>query len=458
MSNGSIDYSLGLETSGILGKLTGVNQAFDLLVKVIDGVGAIGGRVFQEIERGAALKDLSNRTGETVGNLFQLQFAFEQSGIAAGNVPGTLLRFQKSLSGVGEMGENTAEAFAALKLNIADLRNLDSPTALAKIFQGLNGLDRNSAADVAARIFGRGSSGDILQLARDSEGFADSLRDAGRQAALFERSADAFDKFGDTIGQIKLELRGVFATIAQDITPALQVMLDAFKSRDTQTFGEALRLSLTIAFSESVNFFARALQAVFAALPGMWEAVKLGAGSVGDQMVASLLDSFATYQTSATQDLPVGDALREEMASSSALLGQVADEMRSGATSAKEVVETFSKAISAGLSSDKRNIIDTTEWRAQLAALGVGGAMANIARGGGASPANPFTGVAGGSAFGDANALERVGASFGGGASSNLTNSARQTANNTRESAKALYKMNSLLERMESRDRSIANV
>ncbi len=457
MSNGSIDYSLGLETAGILGKITGVNQAFELLGKAIDGVGAIGRSVFQEIERGAALKDLSNRTGETVGNLFQLQFAFEQSGIAAGSVPGTLLRFQKSLSGVGEMGENTAEAFAALKLNIADLRDLDSPTALAKVFQGLNGLDRNSAADVASRSFGRGSSCDILQLARDSDGFAQSLADAARQAALFERNADAFDKFGDTIGQIKLELRGVFSALASDITPALQVLLDTFRSGDVQSFGEALRLSLTIAFSESVNFFAKALQAVFASIPDMMKAVQIGAGGIGDRLTANLLEAVAGFQTSATQDLPVGDPFREEMAASSALLGQVADELRGGAAGISDVVAAVADGVTKAITADTKGIIDTAGLRAQLAALGIGVGVAPAARVAGGTPANPFSGVAGGSGFGDANALERVGASFGGGASSNLANSARQTAVNTRESAKALYKVNETLERMSSRDRNLLN-
>ena len=50
------------------------------------------------------------------------------------------------------------------------------PAALDAIFGGLNKLDRNTAAGVAAKIFGRGASGDILQLARDAEGFAGALQ------------------------------------------------------------------------------------------------------------------------------------------------------------------------------------------------------------------------------------------------------------------------------------------
>lgn len=453
---GKIEYSLGLDNRSFLGGLTGANQALELLGKAVAGVGFVGRQVFQEIERGAALKDLSNRTGETVENLFKLQFAFEQSGIAAGSVPTTMLRFQKALSGIGETGENTSEAFTALKLNIASLQGLDTPTALAKVFDGLNGLDRNSAADVAGRIFGRGSSGDILQLARDADGFAQSLADAARQAALFERSAAAFDQLGDTLGQIKLELRGVFAAIAEDITPAMQVMLDAFRGRDVERFAEALKLSLVVAFGESVNFFAKALQAVFAAVPDMMNAVSIGASGIGDRLVASLIEAFASYQIQATQDLPVGSPLREESAASAALLAQVAAELRGEAAGFDDVMGAVADGIGAALRAETRNIIDTSAYRAALTALG-GGPLAPTLRPGGGAGATPA--FAGGSALSvEANALERVGASFGGVGSSQLNQHARQTAANTRESAKALYKINAVLERIASQDETLAHV
>lgn len=272
-----LEYSLGLSTTNFLGGIVGANQAVELFDKALSAVGSITEKVFGEIARGGALQDLSARTGESVGNLFKLQFAFEQSGVAAGNVGGVLLKFQKSLSGVGEMGENTAEAFKALGLSTAELASLDSPAALMKFFDAVNKLDRNSAADVVSRIFGRGAAGDILQLARDSKDFGENIKFSAEQAALFQRNAKAFDEFGDSIGKIKLQINGIFAGLAEEITPALNAIGPALEQGK---IGELLEAELTYGFGASVNFFSKALQRMFAAIPGMWMAAVNGAAGL----------------------------------------------------------------------------------------------------------------------------------------------------------------------------------
>lgn len=436
MSNGVIDYALGLETTGLLGKLTGVNQAFDLLGKVIDGVGAIGGRVFQEIERGAALNDLSNRTGETVGNLYQLQFAFEQAGISAGNVPGTILRLQKSLSGVGEMGENTAESFAAMGLNIEELRNLDTPAAFQKIFDGLNKLDRNSAADVASRIFGRGSSGDMLQLARDSEGFAEALADAAQKAAILQRNAAAFDKLGDTFNRIQQELSTVFAIIAQDITPALQVMLDLLKGHEWDTIGKLLELSLKSGIQGASNFMLDTLDLWSAKIKevlgqvsdkatsgGFWETV--GKGGIG---IGSGLLSLPALLGGALK-VPGAQELGENLV-------EFADKMF-GDIGFNGVISSMAEQLASGQAGARSNPFFDELQRFFADRISQPGEPAP--RGPGKTPNNLFGGFSTGSAFGDANALERVGASFGGG-SSNVQNRQLKVQERIAKSADQLIK------------------
>lgn len=273
MSAGRIEYAIGLDTASLLGKLGGANQALELLGKAFTALGTIGHQVFGQIERGAALQDLSNRTGETVGNLFQLEYAFKQSGVAAGSVPPTLLKFQKALSGVSELGESTAEAFSALGLSTKEFSQLDSPAALLKVFAGLNGLDRNSATDVASRIFGRGSAGDILQLARDSKDVAENFKVSAEQAALMQRNARAFDAIGDSLGRVKFEVEGIFAKLAEDIAPALNSIGPALQAG---RIGELLSAELNYGFAVSVNFFSDSLQRVFASLPHLFAAAVNG--------------------------------------------------------------------------------------------------------------------------------------------------------------------------------------
>lgn len=286
MSNGKLEYSLGLSAGGFLSGITAANQGLQLVTAAASALGSVFGRVFAEIERGGALNDLSNRTGETVGNLFKLQFAFEQSGVAASSVPSTLLRFQKSLSGVGEMGESTTEAFDALGLSAKSLAGMDSPEALLKIFGGLNKLDRNSATGAASTLFGRGSAGDILQLARDSKDVGENFKVAAEQAALFQRNAAAFDAFGDSLGRIKLQAGGIFAGLAEDITPVLNSIGPAIEAQD---LGGLVGDAMTVGFGESLNFLSRNLQRIFAGLPEMASAAMNATASGGSSMTGGLI-------------------------------------------------------------------------------------------------------------------------------------------------------------------------
>lgn len=294
MAGGKIEYSLGLATAGFLGPLRSVTAGLAGFIGLAGGLGGAVAGVFNEINRGGALKDLSNRTGELVGDLFQLQFAFQQSGVSAATLPTVLQKYRAALSGVGEMGESTAEAFSLIGTNIEDLKKLDAPAALDAIFGGLNKLDRNTAAGVAAKIFGRGASGDILQLARDAEGFAGALQDAAQQGRTFDQMANAFDNIGDQLGRLKLQVRGVFLGIAADVAPAINGLLTTLADRDFPRLGQIAELSLTVAFEKSVNFLASALTKLFASLPNLLKgAGSAGAGTVGLPLLGWFAEKYA---------------------------------------------------------------------------------------------------------------------------------------------------------------------
>ena len=293
-AGGKIEYSLGLATAGFLGPLRNVTAGLAGFIGLAGGLGGAAAAVFSEINRGGALKDLSNRTGELVGDLFQLQFAFEQSGVSAATLPTILQKYRASLSGVGEMGESTAEAFSLIGTNIDALKKLDAPAALDAIFGGLNKLDRNTAAGVAAKIFGRGASGDILQLARDAEGFAGALQDAARQGQTFNSMANAFDNIGDQLGRLKLQARGIFLGLAADIAPALNGLLTTLADRDFPRLGQIAELSLTVAFEKSVTFLASALAKLSASLPNLIKGtMQAGAGAIGVPIVGGIAGFLA---------------------------------------------------------------------------------------------------------------------------------------------------------------------
>ncbi len=290
--SGKIEYSLGLATAGFLGPLGGVVSKLSGFMGATATLGGAAAAVFSQISKGGALVDLSNRTGEAIKDLFQLQFAFEQSGVAAASLPTILQKYRAALSGVGEMGESTSEAFSLIGTSIEDLRKVDAPEAFEKIFGGLNKLDRNTATGVAQKIFGRGASGDILQLARNANGFAEALQRAAPHAELMARNAESFDRFGDVLGDLKLEFDGIAASVAEKVTPALNLLTTQLRDKDFAGIGEVFELSMKAGIQEVTFFMSDAAKnwgdivrkelgnaADVSTSAGFWE--KVGKGTLG---------------------------------------------------------------------------------------------------------------------------------------------------------------------------------
>src|ERR1035441_9010524 len=122
MGGGVLQFTLGLEVAQFLsavdlsaGKILSLAGVGEMLHKAME-------KVFQSFEQGAALEHLSRRTGETAGNLYRLQAGLEACGVSAESLPSMLFLMQKSLGGVSEMGESTADVFHKLGLNIAELK------------------------------------------------------------------------------------------------------------------------------------------------------------------------------------------------------------------------------------------------------------------------------------------------------------------------------------------------
>lgn len=454
MPEGKLEYSLGLETTNFLGKIVGANQALELFKKAFDSLGTIGEHAMEQIAHGRALRDMSARTGESVKNLFELEKAFKSAGVSPDSVALTLFRFQKSLSGVGEMGESTAEAFKALGLSIGDLSRSNSPEALLKVFEGINKLDRNSATGVAATIFGRGAAGDVLQLARNSKEFADGLEQAAHKAEIFQRNAEIFTQLSRNIERTKNTFKGLWLDVAEGIAPALNGIFASLANKDVPMFAKVLELSLTVAFEKSVNFLANALTKLFAALPNLIKGmVQASAAAVGTPMVAAFANFMA--RGSEQPDFRPGrtaetDRQRALDAAGWRMLAAGAPD--AAADLAHAAAENFTKAFQAAIKAQGPDLFAGGHNAELLAVLAQAGLLPGPRPVPGITGLGPVTAPASGKgALGllEPNQLERIGALFGGGTSSALTEHARRTATNTSNTTNQLYKVNATLERME---------
>jgi hypothetical protein len=283
---GVLEFTLGLQASEFLsglglaqGHILSLAGAGEMLHKAFE-------KVFQAFEQGAALEHLSRRTGETVGNFYRLQQGLQAAGASAESLPSMLFMMQKSLGGVSEMGESTADVFHKLGLNISELKRLGPAEAFGKIMERMGTMSQESAVKASSMIFGRMGAGTAVQVSRSSSEFGQEFKDAARQAEIFERAGAAFAKIQRTILNIKDEIAGFWAGIAEGAAPAVQTVLDWLRKIDLTSIGtrigkvlgaitEAiasgegtalLKESFEAAFEQIGNYAMRMFNGVFAVL------------------------------------------------------------------------------------------------------------------------------------------------------------------------------------------------
>jgi hypothetical protein len=248
MSNGLLSFTLGLGTGAFTGPLADASMKLKSFIGTVIGVGAIIEGVQRAFGKGAGLKELADQTGETIGNLYELERGFKAVGLDSESVGNTVFMLNKALGGINDNGEPTAAIFNQIGLSIQSLKQLNAPQALLAIANQINKLDASSATASAEKIFGRYNAREFLQLARNADEFADSLRKGGLQAAIFDRFGGAFERVASTIADIKENFSGLFLGVAEGLLPAVQAIVDWLDKIDFTKIGVGIGHSIGIIF------------------------------------------------------------------------------------------------------------------------------------------------------------------------------------------------------------------
>jgi hypothetical protein len=238
---GILEFTLGLETKSFLdklgfseGKVLGFASVAELLHKGFE-------KVEQAFERGIGLEHLSKRTGESVQTLYQLQKAFQSAGVSADEVGPVLFRMERSIGGINELGEHTADIFARMGISLASLKTKDAGAQMQTILGSIAKLNQSQAASASSSIFGREGGATMLQIARSSKEVRDAMQAAAATGALFQRHAAAFQKMHHLILEIKNYMEDLAAKAAVFFTG----LAGAFKEgKLSELLGDTLKLGL----------------------------------------------------------------------------------------------------------------------------------------------------------------------------------------------------------------------
>jgi hypothetical protein len=257
-------------------------------------MGAITGTLdtFKDaLDLGGTMKDLSERTGETAGNLLLLRRAFDNSGVGADKVGTSINKLQKFMDDAAQGSEKNITTLARLGLTMADMQGKTPTQQMALLAEKLNGVsDNGERSALAMGIFGK-AGGQLLPLLADFSGELKTAQDQlGNMPGVMDRSAGAFDNISDNIKVAKGKFLEFAAGLLESLAPALELATTLITRFDAAGAGMKLGEIITGA-SNAMGGFTDALSALKLGEFGLafkiaFESIKLQAADSINSIVA----------------------------------------------------------------------------------------------------------------------------------------------------------------------------
>jgi hypothetical protein len=282
------------QTSSFSDKVGAMAGAFASFAGPIAAMGAalLGARsavqAFTDaINVGGKLAELSQRTGESAGNLAILQRAFENAGSSADAVGPMLNRLQRFMIEGADGGKAQSEAMNKLGMSLSDLASKTPLEQMQLLAQRISNIpDPAQRSALAMQIFGR-SGGELLPLLRNMGVEIDNARaQLGSYPEAVDRAAKALDGIGDNFKAITTKAREFITGALVNIAPELERALDTISKMDFTRLG----MNLSDAFSKAYDFFR-----------GLWQSPSQLFGVLGSYLNAtfrqagdSLISAFLT--------------------------------------------------------------------------------------------------------------------------------------------------------------------
>lgn len=189
-------------------------------------VAGLKGLVSTFVEAGAALDDMSKRTGLSVEQLQRLNFLALQSDVSVEGLQGAMSKLNKGI-GDAAAGKNKdlAGLFAKLKIDPRTVKNAaDILPKLADAFK------RNESQTARARmgvaLFGKGYQ-ELLPMLVDGSKEIDEVNDRFKQLGVVMSGDDAEDAGGydDKLNEMRLAAQGLSTIIGRKLVPMITPLI-----------------------------------------------------------------------------------------------------------------------------------------------------------------------------------------------------------------------------------------
>lgn len=294
LSFGKIGLAAGVAGAAVKAGMMAVEAATAAARAVVDGFG-------QAIDLGGQLTDLSSRTGETAGNLLVLQRAFENSGIGAEKVGGSINKLQKFMADAAAGGAEQTAILDALGISMADLAGKTPTEQMQILAQKIGSIsDPAERARASMEVFGK-SGGELLPLLNNFSGEIEAARgQLGSLPDTMDRSARAMDDLGDNLAAIGKKSMEFAAGFMEAALPALNAFTKSLTGVDAAGWGQALMKQVM----SVADFLIGAFKAPMPAIEAIGAALNAGIRIAGNNYLNSLVDAGKFLSAFFSSDLP----------------------------------------------------------------------------------------------------------------------------------------------------------
>lgn len=203
-------------------------------------VAGVAAGLKEALDMGGRLSDVSARTGIATRSLAILEQAFKDAGVSAEGVGKSVAKMQDSLVSASRGDGAQARAFQTLGLDVQRLLALEPDRQLAEIGKAIAGLDDPARRTAAAMdVFGR-SGTELMALFRDATVLDGAAQRVGGLADVMGRRASEFDAISDSLGGLRTKATGLFAGVADLLTPELTRVSEKINALDLTPIGQKI--------------------------------------------------------------------------------------------------------------------------------------------------------------------------------------------------------------------------
>lgn len=245
---GGAEVTRGIESIGAAAlKLKGLLLGVGAAVAGAAGLGALGQAAINTAKLGGELSDLAARTGISARALITLRQAFNDAGVGADAVGGTINRLQKTIYEAATAGGAASDAIADLGLSTAALTKLAPEDQFSQVATAISKIENPAQRSAAAMaIFGK-SGAELLPLFADG-GALDAARTAlGSLPDVLGRNVGILDSISDRFDRLGLKATQLFTGIFDELGGTVDSFLAKIESIDLTGLGQNIGAFVNVA-------------------------------------------------------------------------------------------------------------------------------------------------------------------------------------------------------------------